>query len=163
MSDFDRFVLDNNLTIKAGYYHNDAFIEQIRSSDPDNLRYYVDMIRDSGEASGGNFSVILEAILERAKACGEDLIAAEASIMLIREGLPSAGAVIHDAWGMMAWCAEKGCDYLQTCPLDSLPDALRSTLARNLEHAMAVDDALDDLGVPGLKALQHRLANTSPG
>ncbi|WP_328188211.1 WD40 repeat domain-containing protein [Marinobacter sp. OP 3.4] len=157
VSDFDRFILDNNLTIKAGYYHNDGFIEQIRSSDPDRLRYFVDMIRESGEGSGGNFSVILEAILGRAREHQEDLIAAEASILLIREGLPSAGAVIHDAWGMKAWCAEKGCAYLQTYPLDALSDDLQATLARNLERAIAINEELDDLGVPGLKDLESRL------
>lgn len=160
-SDFDRFVLDNNLTVQAGYYHNHEFIEQIRSSDPDRLRYYVDMIRDSGEGSGGNFSMILEAILERAKECREELIAAEASIILLREGLPSAGVVIHDAWGMMAWCAEKGCHYLQNYPLNSLPDELQSTLASNLARAIEIDEALGDLGVPGLKDLESRLEHLS--
>mgnify|MGYP001627798263 FL=1 len=159
-SDFDRFILDNNLTVQAGYYHNDEFIEQIRSSDPDVLRHYIDMIRESGEGGGGNFSVILEAILGRARECGDDRIAAEASIILIREGLPSAGAVIHDAWGMMAWCAEKGCDYLQTYPLYALPDDLRATLVRNLERAIPIDEALDDLGVPGLQELAGRLKHS---
>lgn len=156
-SAFDKFILDNNLNIVSGYYHNDAFITDIKSMEPDRLSSMVDLIRESAAGSGGNFVNILKKIFDRAKKCDAHSLAAEVAILMLRYGLPSAGAVIHDAWGMMAYCAEEGCKYLLTYPLDTLSDAARSMLSRNLTMAIAVNDELDDIGISGLNELKRLL------
>lgn len=157
LSAFDKFILDNDLNIVSGYYHNADFITAIHSMDIDQLHSMVKLIRESAAGSGGNFVNILKKVFDRAKECNANSLAAEVSILMLRYGLPSTDAVIHDAWGMMAFCAEEGCKYLLSYPLDTLSDAAKTMLARNLDRATAVNDGLDDIGISSLDELKQLL------
>ena len=136
-SQFDNFVAEFDLKKSDDYWVSETFNQFIEQADTAALLPYVELLIDLDSERGGTPIDLLDKLLTKIKSAdAHHPVIKDIAIEMLRLGSLSAGAALHDAWGMKVSFTEQAATQLAEMDLSSLSPAQMEKLIRCFKQAV---------------------------